>query len=249
MARLTVEQIQAWAIEFISRHPEGIKTSSVLETFLQAHPDANPNTASTVIYSLSRERPEAVTKPERGVLKPSEKTVVQVSPPPPPTSVPEARFYESFARYLVDDLDEVVQARALGGGGIRGKWGTPDVVGVYRPKKSDLIQFSAEIVTAEIKVDPGASVVAFGQAVAYRLFSSKTYLVMPRTLAGEDRSRTESLCLLFGIGLVLFDPIPEKPSFEIFVRAQRFQPDMFYVNEFAKRLQDHNAGMFDELFG
>jgi hypothetical protein len=44
------------------------------------------------------------------------------------------------------------------------------------------------------KIDPQAPVVAFGQAVAYRLFSAKTYVAMPSTLTEEDQSRLESLC-------------------------------------------------------
>ena len=64
----------------------------------------------------------------------------------------------------------------------------------------DMIQFPIEIVTAEIKISPQAPVVAFGQAVAYRLFSAKTYIVMPTTLAPENLDRLKSLCMLFGVG-------------------------------------------------
>jgi hypothetical protein len=41
----------------------------------------------------------------------------------------------------------------------------------------------------------------------------------------------------------------DAPKFSIRVRAQRFSPDMFYVNEFAERLNNHNKKMFQELFG
>ena len=33
------------------------------------------------------------------------------------------------------------------------------------------------------------------------------------------------------------------------MRAQRFSPDMFYVNEFAEQLKLHDAEAFQELFG
>jgi hypothetical protein len=79
------------------------------------------------------------------------------------------------------------------------------VVRIYKPLASNLIKFPIEIVSAEIKIDPQAPVVAFGQSVAYRLFSTKTYVAMPRTLTEEDQSRLESLCMLFGVGLVIFD--------------------------------------------
>ena len=71
---------------------------------------------------------------------------------------------------------------------------------------------------------------------------------MPSSLFEEDMSRLESLCMLFGIGLVLFDLDLNKPDFRISVRAQRFIPDMFYVNEFADRLRQHNSEVFEHLF-
>lgn len=39
------------------------------------------------------------------------------------------------------------------------------------------------------------------------------------------------------------------PSFQIRVRAQRFSPDMFYVNDFASRLHGLDASKFQRLFG
>jgi hypothetical protein len=149
---------------------------------------------------------------------------------------------------LKNDLDEVTKVAALGGAGLRSKWGTPDVVGIYKPLDSDLIKFQTEIVSAEIKIDPQQPVVAFGQAVAYRLFSAKTYIAMPSTLAEEDQDRLEALCMLFGVGLVLFDLNLENPNFVIRMRAQRFSPDMFYVNEFADRLRAGAKEKFESLF-
>lgn len=71
---------------------------------------------------------------------------------------------------------------------------------------------------------------------------------MPTSLTEEDQSRLESLCMLFGVGLVLFDLDKNNPRFSIRVRAQRFSPDMFYVNEFAERLKLYDAAVFEELF-
>ena len=85
----------------------------------------------------------------------------------------EEDFYEPFAEYLKNDLDEVTTVASFGGAGLKGKWGTPDVIGVYKSLASNLIKFPLEIVAAEIKIDPQTPVVAFGQAVAYRLFAAK----------------------------------------------------------------------------
>lgn len=140
-------------------------------------------------------------------------------------------------------------ASPVGGNGFRTKWGTPDVVGVYRPTASNLIKFDPEIIAAEIKVDPSQTVVAFGQAVAYRLFAAKSYMVMPRAIGEADLSRLEALAMQFGIGLVLFTVDASDPDFTIRVRAQRSLPDIFYVNEFAERLKEMDRELFEQLFG
>lgn len=122
------------------------------------------------------------------------------------------------------------------------------LIGVYKPQAANLIKFPPELVSAEIKVDPQQPIVAFGQAIAYRLFSHKTYIAMPSSLSEGDQSRLEALCMLFGLGLVMFDPNPKAPNYSIRVRAQRFTPDMFYVNDFADRLRAHDADVFEQLF-
>lgn len=132
---------------------------------------------------------------------------------------------------------------------LRSKWGTPDVVGVYRPTASNLIKFQPEIVAAEIKIDPQQPVVAFGQAVAYRLFAAKSYVVMPESIGEAELSRLEALCMPLGVGLVLFTPDPSAPDFAIRVRAQWSIPDVFFVNEFAERLKEADIELFERLFG
>lgn len=208
------------------------------------------------VYNLQTLFPDEITKPSRGLFTPangSSNDAVAAGKPeqlaPPGVRIRETEFYDPFAEWLKNDVDEVTEVASLGGAGLKSKWGTPDVVGVYKPLASDLIKFPLEIVSAEIKIDPQAPVVAFGQAVAYRLFSTKSYIAIPTTLTQEDQSRLESLCMLFGVGLVLFDLNKIAPNFSIRVRALRFAPDMFYVNEFAERLKLHDARLFQRLFG
>jgi len=216
---------------------------------LQQAPETPKNTVHAAVWNLDRRFPELVHKPIRGVYQ----ARAEGSSPPvvtPSSKLPqEEAFYESFAEWLTNELEEVTVAVPLGGAGLQKKWGTPDVVGVYKPLASHRIKFDIEIVSAQIKVDPTQPVVAFGQAAAYRLFSAKSYVVMPRAIPLEDSGRLESLCLLFGIGLVLFEPDVERPDFEIRVRGQRYYPDMHYVNEFAERLYQIDPSLFNQLFG
>ena len=86
-------------------------------------------------------------------------------------------------------------------------------------------------------------ITAFGQACSYKVFSHKSYIVIPRDSSQDDISRLDALCLIFGIGLVLFDSgNRDDPKFEIRVRPLKHEPDMFYVNKCMKAIES-------ELFG
>ncbi|MGA9628118.1 MAG: hypothetical protein WBQ65_26835 [Bryobacteraceae bacterium] len=244
------------ARSIIAANPGGIRYSVLVDAICQEAPQTPENSVEASVWNLDALFPNEIAKPSRGVFAPIKRSgneEVSVGDTDPnaigSAKVEEAGFYEPFAQWLQNDLDEVTFAAPLGGACLKSKWGTPDVVGIYKPLARDLVKFPVEIVSAEIKIDRQAPVVAFGQAVAYRLFSTKTYIVMPKTLTPEDQARLESLCMLFGVGLVLFDLNVTAPDFAIRVRAQRFLPDMFYVNEFAERLKRHDAEIFESLFG
>ena len=256
MAKLSVQEIRKLARSIIEANPGGVRYSVLVDSICQQAPETPKNTVHGSVWNLDTVFPNEIAKPSRGLFTPvaksgNEGVVVENTEQIASTGVKikESEFYEPFAQWLKNDLDEVTEVVSLGGAGLKSKWGTPDVVGIYKPLASNLIKFPLEIISAEIKIDPQAPVVAFGQAIAYRLFSTKTYIAMPTTLTEEDQSRLESLCMLFGVGLVLFDLNKEAPHFSIRVRAQRFSPDMFYVNEFAERLKIHDAEIFEDLFG
>ena len=162
---------------------------------------------------------------------------------PEKKGVKEQDFYQSFAEYLVGELGDCTKAIPLGGNIFKDKWGTPDVIGKNESNRSDIIKHETEIVSAEIKTDDIALITAFGQACAYKSFSHKVYIVIPKSASEEDKSRVESLSLIFGIGLILFDATDkENPQFEIRVRPIKHEPDSVYVNKYMKLIES-------ELFG
>jgi len=252
MAKLSVNQIREKAREIIAKNKGGIKCSDIIEQILVPYPETEKNTIYGSVRDLHIRYPQEISKPSRGLFVPV--AVIPASTESPVEHAvefpkfKEEDFYEAFADWLKNDLDEVTDAASLGGAAMGKKWGTPDVVGIYKPLASNLIKFPIEIVSAEIKIDPGQPVVAFGQAIAYRLFSTKTYIAMPISMTLEDQSRLEALCMLFGVGFVLFESNSENPRFQIRVRAQKYTPDMFYVNEFAERLKEFDPDKFEQLF-
>jgi len=257
MTKLNVREIQELAKKIIAQHPGGIRNRELVDRIRAAAPETNLKTIAGAIWKLPALYPNEIIKPSRGVFKPATEGAAAEAAEPvwtgtpggPAARVSEGQFYQPFADWLKNELDEVTEVAALGGNVLKYKWGTPDVLGVYKPLARDLVKFPLELLAGEVKTDPAAPVVAFGQAVAYRLFAAKTYIAMPSTTAEEDLGRLEALCMLFGVGLVLFDLDVNNPNFSIRVRAQRFSPDMFYVNELADSLKKYNAEVFEQLFG
>ena len=153
--------------------------------------------------------------------------------------IKEEDFYPAFADWIVNELEEATKAISLGGNKFRDKWGTPDIIAIREAKRSDIIKPPTEIISAEIKLDVAGLITAFGQCCAYKLFSHKVYLVVPKQSSDEDVARLDALARLFGIGLVLFDTSdPEDPAFVIRARAFREEPDKFYVNKYLRLVED-----------
>jgi hypothetical protein len=62
---------------------------------------------------------------------------------------------------------------------------------------------------------------------------------VPRESLEKDLARLEALCLIFGVGLVLFDATSStKPGYASRARALKHEPDMFYVNQKIKLVED-----------
>lgn len=240
------DQIVAAAIKLLEDQPHGLRYTQLHAAIRSVLPDANPNSVGGAIWNLEMQVPEQVYKPARGMyihtkFKEAGGPTGQLVPAPPvgKPKIKEEQFYEPFAEWLVKELEECTKAISVGGNLFKDKWGTPDVVGVREPKKSDIVKLPTEIVSAEVKIDSAGLITAFGQACAYRLFSHKSYIVVPVNSNEDDISRLDALARIFGIGLILFDATdPKDPKFEIRVRAAKLEPDMFYVNRCMKLVED-----------
>jgi hypothetical protein len=234
--------------------PEGIRFRDLVDAVVLAlHQEFSRSQVAHAIWRLDKDYPDTVGKPARGIFRygrgslpgelgePIPSTTGVASLPDSVERLSEGEFYEPFAKFLKGeddlDLDECTEAIPVGELRAGGKWGNPDVIGVYRSRVTDIIKEEPVIVSAEIKVDVGGTslITGFGQACSYRLFSHKVYLVIPKDVDPELRARIESLCQIFGIGLVLFDrKSREHPDWEIRIRAARSEPDLFYLNQYLR---------------
>jgi hypothetical protein len=231
------------AIASLARKPEGLHYSVLVQKLKSALPDMSVNTIRGSLVALVEFKPDQVYKPAKGLFRhamyrESAHTSKEDPIVPVTVSVKEEAFYGSFAEYLVGDLEECSKCIPLGGCTFKDKWGTPDVIGIRKARESDIIRAPTEIISAEIKTDTNNLITAFGQACSYRLFSHRSYLVVPRSAGAKDLAHLESLCIACGLGLILFDSNnSSSPNFSIRVRAMRTEPDLFYVNRNLKLIE------------
>ncbi len=237
------EKIRILAQEILRAKPAGLSLgyTDLCREIQDRDRDLNWNTIRTQTYKLLQEGDD-IEKTSRGHYR--------IAPPEtnsdagtPLANVEredkpkEEDFYEPFAEWLTMDMEDATKAVPLGGNKFGGKWGTPDVIGKRVSKQSDMIEQPIEIVSAEIKTETAHLITAFGQAVAYCLFSHRSYLVVPEQAEG-DIPRLDSLCQAFGLGLVLFNAKnPQDPDFKIRTRPRRQEPDYFYINENMKKIE------------
>lgn len=232
------ERIAKAALEIVGRERDGIRFKDLQRAILTAYPEFNPNTVAGTVVNLPSKYPDLVYKPAPGVYRAIRFVEGDSNQCDRADTPKEEAFYKPFAEWLVDEVEDCTKAIPLGGNVFGDKWGTPDVIGKRESRKSDIIEAPIEIVSAEIKTESGQLVTAFGQACAYCLFSHKSYLVVPKQSALEEVNRLDSLCQVFGIGLVLFDRRnADDPDFQIRVRPRYQQPDLFYANRYLKKIE------------
>lgn len=252
------EKIIKKTLEILKNNPDGVRYTDLVKMIKNELPEVKEKTIYGTVYNLQKQFPYQVEKPERGLfkfifhreVKLSDEIIgidsVDIEKIGKKGLLLEKNFYQKFADYLKNDLDECITAVSLGGHKFQDKWGTPDVLGVYKFSEADPIRPTPEIISAEIKSDTDQLIIAFGQACAYKLFSHKVYLVIPQDSEEADKSRIESLCSRFGIGLITFDRRDKSnPNFQIRTRAIKCEPDYFYTNEYLRRL---NKDDLNKLF-
>ena len=235
-------KIRKKALEYLTERSQGLRYSELVRLIHENNTEFNLNTIRGAIWNLDTTNSKKVYKPDRGLfrltdyrqetdLEPDELILTK-------TTIKEEDFYKPFSDWLVTELEECTKAIPLGGNVFKDKWGTPDVIGIRESKRSDIIEFPTEIVSVEIKTDSNGLITAFGQACAYKIFSHKSYIVVPKQSQYEDITRLDTLCRLFGIGLILFNNSDtESPDFEIRARAIKHEPDMFFVNKNLKLIE------------
>lgn len=174
------ETIKSKALALLEENPDGLRYSQLHARISASDAAYKANTINGSIWNLDQLFPDLVYKPSKGLFrllkhKPADATEphVPTATIEPPSKIKESDFYEPFASWLKNEIEDVTHAIPLGGNLFKDKWGTSDAIGKRESRRSDIIKGPTEIVSAEIKTDTFQLVTAFGQACAYKLFSHK----------------------------------------------------------------------------
>jgi hypothetical protein len=240
-----MEQIRQQAVAELKAHPDGLRYSELFRKLRESPASFNAGTISTAIWNLDIELPKNVWKPFKGFYRhtiyrepiSTDKTLLAGNSPG--AKGEDTQFFEPFADWLKNEIEDVTQAIPLGGDIFGDRWGTPAVIGKRESRRSDVIKAPTEIVAAEITTNLQQLTTVYGQACAHRLFCHRSYLVVPRVhINSSELVRLDVLCEFSGIGLVTFDhENPGHPSFAMVVRAKTHQPELIYTNRYLSLIE------------
>lgn len=251
-------QIRAAAVVLLHDRPQGARFTELVDTLNRKYPERSAKAIGNDIVGLDKALATQVVRPAKGLYlhtrfaSPGRPTEERTEPVAPPIAHPrrkstsrrvaaeisEQDFYAPFATWLRNDLEEVTHAIPLGGNLFKGRWGTPDVLGKYESKRSDVVKGPIVIVAGEMKTDLSELFVGFGQACVYRLFAHKSFLAVPKQTPPEDLDRLEALCHMHSVGLVTFDAeSPVRPGFRLLVRAVKHEPVLSYTNRYLRSVE------------
>ncbi|MET4728536.1 hypothetical protein ABIE09_002346 [Lysobacter enzymogenes] len=141
-------QVRNIAAKFIKSKSGEVSYSEIMRHLYEQLPSANKNTLLGAINAFRADLPKDIGRPGRGVFvfnasskratgAPKKAAATKKAAPAPR----EEALYEPFADWLVNEVEEASEAYALGGKISNDKWATPDVVGLYQPRRGDHIQF------------------------------------------------------------------------------------------------------------
>lgn len=245
------EQIIKTALEILAL-PEskgGIRISTLIKK-VAADTKENINTCTGNLWNLPEQLPDKVSRPFRGVLilKENEKFLKDVGEAKveerSEAKLTETNIYEPAMNYLLSE-QECTHAIVVGGNAFGKKWGTPDILGVIRASSDAIYKPILEIVAVEVK-DEGYDkpIEALGQAMAYKLFAHRTWLILPDE-DNEDIARIQGVAITANIGLVSFTR--KENGFEFITRNRPIsgRPDLMEVNDMLEKLKRDKQKYYD----
>lgn len=244
------EEIVRKALEilFLPEAKNGLRFTTLVKR-VSSETGANLNTCNGSLYNLPNELPDKVSRPYRGlfILKENEKFLKDALEEVPAQKFDlkfsEEDIYEPAKNYLLGN-EECTHAIIVGGNVLGKKWGTPDIVGVIRANSDALYKPILEIIAVEVKKEGYEPVEALGQAMAYKLFAHRTWLVLPDD-DHADIERIQGIAITANVGLISFTRKDKDFEFMTLNRPTSGRPDLTEVNDMIEKLKKEKQKYYE----
>ena len=111
---LSGQEIRELASGIVAKYPGGIRYRELIKQVSGVNSETPINAIHGAVWDLATRFPGQVVKPSRGLFKPASAEKGVEEAPAVPVKFKEEDFYEAFAAYLRDDLEEVISVRPSG---------------------------------------------------------------------------------------------------------------------------------------
>lgn len=154
----------------------------------------------------------------------------------------ESHFYAPTVTAALGQ-DILTAATVIGGALTNWAYGTPDIVGIIQP--SSLVRplsLPSEVVAIEIKhgTKLHSLVTGLAQAIRYKRFAHRGYLVVHPHGEGKIPNWLEGQCRHSGVGLCELDA--DEATLRIIADAPSNTPDLRLLSEFIRKLPKNKRG-------
>ncbi|OGS20065.1 MAG: hypothetical protein A3J83_03590 [Elusimicrobia bacterium RIFOXYA2_FULL_40_6] len=248
--------IREKALEILTRpeYKTGIQWADLIKVVENELPGILKNNFPASLSTWPNEEPEKVARPYRGlfILKENLEYLEKIETKDKqqdniPQKYLEKDLYEPAKDYLLGK-GECDYAVVVGGNTFKDKWATPDVLGTIRGSSDALYKSPIELVAVEIKDPEYKPVEALGQAMAYKLFAHRTWLILPQEDNKYEAERLKGIAIINNIGLITFTGSKDDFHWEIINRPATGNPDPQEVDKILTTLKEKNKQSYLELF-
>lgn len=121
------ERIVEKAFQVLDGIPEGVRYSELVRRIIEIENSFKPNTVHGNVWNLDERFPDRVYKPSRGLFRLTKYRGAETDQlkeeliPKQAKRIKEEEFYEPFADWLVNEMEECTKAISLGGNRFRDK--------------------------------------------------------------------------------------------------------------------------------
>lgn len=248
-----VKDLRKEALGIVERTPGGIGHLELIDRLLERQPRRRRDEVQQVVARLDEDFDRRIFRLPGGTIVSLDEFRADyardTSPSPIQEMPDEATVYPACRQFLLDqrlvDRCEITAdfKPIVAGNG-------PDLLGIQFDHEMAEHHAQRELIAFEVKVTSNAGAVrgALWQALSYKVFAHRAYVIMPRPKLSKQTEVLESRCYHHGIGLIYLDLKAAPVALDIRFPSRSEFPHMAMTRlvkaELLKQLPTQYASLF-----